>query len=91
MERFVADERTGLKYELVGDYYLIAGDDESETPSPWITPLQTMWVMKGYTLTVYAAAVGSYTVWEQFRSSLRDSSAHWAKQTPATWGRGEYS
>ena len=40
MERFVADERTGLKYELVGDYYLIAGDDEPETPSPWITPLQ---------------------------------------------------
>ena len=24
------DERTGLKYELVGDYYLIAGDDEPE-------------------------------------------------------------
>ena len=30
MERFVTDERTALKYELVGDYYLIAGDDESE-------------------------------------------------------------
>ena len=28
MERFVTDERAGLKYELVGDYYLIAGDDE---------------------------------------------------------------
>ena len=53
MERFVADERTGLKYELVGDYYLIAGDDEPETPSPWITPLQTMWVMKGPGLTIY--------------------------------------
>ena len=24
MERFVTDERAGLKYELVGDYYLIA-------------------------------------------------------------------
>jgi len=24
------DERTGLKYELVGDYYLITGDDELE-------------------------------------------------------------
>ena len=24
------DERTGLKYELVGDYYLIAGDDEPD-------------------------------------------------------------
>ena len=53
MERFVADKRTGLKYELVGDYYLIAGDDEPETPSPWITPLQTMWVMKGPGLTIY--------------------------------------
>ena len=30
MERFVTDERTGLKYELAGDYYLIAGDDEPD-------------------------------------------------------------
>lgn len=28
MEKFIVDERTGLKYELVGDYYLIAGEDE---------------------------------------------------------------
>mgnify|MGYP004672192057 FL=1 len=34
MERFVTDERTGLKYELVGDYYLIAGDDEPEEDRP---------------------------------------------------------
>ena len=25
MERFIIDERTGWKYELVGDYYLLAG------------------------------------------------------------------
>lgn len=25
MEKYITDERTGLKYELVGDYYLIAG------------------------------------------------------------------
>lgn len=30
MEKYITDERTGLKYELVGDYYLIAGEDESE-------------------------------------------------------------
>ena len=30
MERYITDERTGLKYELVGDYYLIASDDEPE-------------------------------------------------------------
>ena len=30
MEKYIIDERTGLKYELVGDYYIIAGDDEPE-------------------------------------------------------------
>lgn len=30
MEKYITDEHTGLKYELVGDYYLIAGDDEPE-------------------------------------------------------------
>ena len=34
MERFVTDERTGLKYELVGDYYLIAREDEPEDERP---------------------------------------------------------
>ena len=30
MGKYITDERTGLKYELVGDCYLIAGDDEPE-------------------------------------------------------------
>ena len=30
MEKFITDERTGLRYELVGDYYLIAREDEPE-------------------------------------------------------------
>lgn len=30
MEKFITDQRTGLQYELVGDYYLIAGEDEPE-------------------------------------------------------------
>ena len=28
MEKYITDEKTGLKYELVGDYYYLAGDDE---------------------------------------------------------------
>ena len=28
MEKYITDPRTGLEYELVGDYYLIAGDDD---------------------------------------------------------------
>ena len=34
MEKYITDERTGLKYELVGDYYLVVGDDESEEDQP---------------------------------------------------------
>ena len=34
MKRFITDERTGLRYELVGDYYLIAGEDEPEEREP---------------------------------------------------------
>lgn len=30
MEKYITDERTGLKYELVGDYSLVVGDDEPE-------------------------------------------------------------
>lgn len=30
MERFKTDAQTGLRYELQGDYYVIAGEDEAE-------------------------------------------------------------
>ena len=30
MEKYITDERIGLKYELVGDYYLITEDNEPE-------------------------------------------------------------
>ena len=28
LPKYITDERTGLKYELIGEYYFIAGDDE---------------------------------------------------------------
>lgn len=34
LPKYITDERTGIKYELVGDYYLIAGDDEPEDNRP---------------------------------------------------------
>ena len=30
LSKFITDERTGLEYELCGDYYIIAGEDEPE-------------------------------------------------------------
>ena len=32
MEKYITDERTGLKYELVGDYYLITGNEPEQEP-----------------------------------------------------------
>jgi len=34
MEKYITDERTGLKYELVEGYYLVVGDDEPEEDRP---------------------------------------------------------
>ena len=33
MERFKTDAQTGLRYELQGDYYVIAGEDDAECPA----------------------------------------------------------
>ena len=30
MEKYITDERTGLRYELIGDIYYLAGDDQPE-------------------------------------------------------------
>ena len=30
LAKFITDEKIGLKYELCGDYYIIAGEDEPE-------------------------------------------------------------
>lgn len=27
MEKYITDERTGLRYKLIGDYYFVAGED----------------------------------------------------------------
>lgn len=34
LEKYITDKRTGLKYELIGDYYFLAGDDEQEEQRP---------------------------------------------------------
>ena len=34
LEKYIIDEKTGLKYELVGDYYFLEGDDEYEEYRP---------------------------------------------------------
>ena len=35
MKPYIKDERTGLAYELIGDYYLPAGEDDLPPLSVW--------------------------------------------------------
>ena len=53
MEKYITDERTGLKYELVGDYYLIAGDDEPEPPSIGVLGHRHLQYLKQYRRDIF--------------------------------------
>ena len=54
MENFITDERTGLRYELVGDYYLIAGEDEPEGRPIGIWGQRHLRYIRKYKVGLYA-------------------------------------
>lgn len=54
MEKFITDERTGLRYELVGDYYLIAGEDEPEGRPVGIWRQRHLWYIRRYKRLLYS-------------------------------------
>lgn len=59
MGKYIIDERTGLKYELVGDYYLIAGDDEPEERPIGIWGQRHLRHLKQHHKTVYTELMTS--------------------------------
>lgn len=59
MVKYITDERTGLKYELVGDYYLIAGDDEPEERRIGIWGQRHLRYLKQHRKTAYAELLTS--------------------------------
>ena len=54
MEKFITDERTALRYELVGDYYLIAGEDEPEGRSVGIWRQRHLRYIRRYKRHLYS-------------------------------------
>ena len=59
MDKYITDERTGLKYALVGDYYFIAGDDEPEERPIGIWGQRHLRHLKKHRRTVYAELLTS--------------------------------
>ena len=54
MEEFITDERAGLRYELVGDYYLIAGEDEPEGRPIGIWGQRNLRYIRKHKVSLYA-------------------------------------
>ena len=54
MEKFITDERTGLRYELVGDYYLIAGENEPEGRPIGIWGQRNLRYIRKHKVSLYA-------------------------------------
>ena len=59
MEKYITDEHTRLKYELVGDYYLVTGDDEPEERPIGIWGQRHMRYLKQHSKTVYTELLTS--------------------------------
>ena len=59
MEEFITDERTGLRYELVGDYYLIAGEDEPEGRPIGIWGQRHLRYIRKHKVSLYAELLSS--------------------------------
>lgn len=59
MEKCITDERTELKYELVGDYYFITGNDEPEQRPIGIWGQRHLGYLKKHRRTVYTELLTS--------------------------------
>lgn len=59
MEKYITDVRNGLKYELVGDYYFIAGDDDTDERPIGIWGQRHLRYLKQHRKTVYAELLTS--------------------------------
>ena len=59
MEKYITDEGTGLKYELVGDYYFIADDDYPEERPIGIWGQRHLRYLKQHRKVVYAELLTS--------------------------------
>ena len=52
MERHKIDQRTGLRYELQGDYYLVSGEDDAERPAIGVWGLRHLrWLKRNRRVT----------------------------------------
>ena len=64
MVTFITDERTGLEYELCGDYYIIAGEDEPEREPIGIWGQRHLNYIQKHCKPFYYKMLGEHTLYD---------------------------
>ena len=73
LAKFITDERTGLKYELCRDYYIIAGEDEPEREPIGLWGQRHLKHIIKHCKPFYAKMLGEHTLYDYLLQLDRDA------------------
>ena len=73
LAKFITDERTGLEYELCGDYYIIAGEDEPEREPIGIWGQRHLQYIQEHRNPFYNKMLGDHTLYDYLLQLDRDA------------------
>ena len=73
LPKFITDERTGLKYELCGDYYIIAGEDEPDREPIGVWGQRRLNYIQKHCKPFYNKMVSEHTLYDYLIQLNRDA------------------
>ena len=73
LAKFIIDERTGLEYELCGDYYIIAGEDEPEREPIGVWGQRHLKYIRKHCKPFYNKMLGEHTLYDYLFQLDRDA------------------
>ena len=73
LAKFITDERTGLKYELCGDYYIIAGEDEPEREPIGVWGKRHLKHIQKHSKSFYSKMFNEHTLYDYLLQIDRDA------------------
>ena len=73
LPRFITDERTGLEYELCGDYYIIAGEDEPDHEPIGVWGQRRLNYIQKHCKPFYNKMVSEHTLYDYLIQLNRDA------------------
>ena len=73
LAKFIKDERTGLEYELCGDYYIIAGEDEPEREPIGVWGQRHLRYIQKHSKVFYNKKLTEHTLYDYLLQLNRDA------------------